>query len=651
MQLKSLSIKSLQENLSEIKMKKSEWIILVSVLTANACYSSQYPDENAEKYPDNIFWGDMHVHTNQSFDANGMGNQLAPNEAYLFAKGFPVTASNGRKVSLRRPLDFLVIADHGGNLGVLPALRKDDHKVLSTRSGKYWLRKFLDSSIDYESVLSGDDEESYDKAIDSIFHGGKGSYFWNMLSEYHVDDESFRESIWEKVTEAADKHNTPGVFTAFSGYEWTASYTAAIHRVVIFKDSSKLVSQVLPFTTFDSIKPEDLWSYMAGYEEKTGGEVLAIPHNSNISNGVTFALVDSDGRSLSKGYASLRQRWEPLVEITQIKGDSETHPLLSPDDEFSDYETWNSWKGWSLDGIEMTGWSSKKPYEYVRSALLNGLSEQSKLEVNPFKFGVIGSTDSHTSLATADEDNFWGKHVFSLPGKKRLFTKNEQAFLSKSWEYAASGYSAIWAEENTRESLFSAMKRKEVYATTGPRVRVRFFGGWDYNEKDAFKPDLARIGYDKGVPMGSDLSNAPKGKSPTFLIRAVKDPDGANLDRIQLIKGWHDANGNLHEKVYNVALSDNRKDSGNKTRPVGNTVDIPDASYTNTIGDPELAVVWKDPDFDARELAFYYVRVLEIPTPRWTAYDAKYFQLKDIPQEIPMITQDRAYTSPIWYTP
>ena len=389
---------------------------------------------------------------------------------------------------------------------------------------------------------------------------------------------------------------------------------------------------------------------MSDYENKTRGEAIAIPHNGNVANGLMFPLSNIQGKPLSTSYAKTRSRWEPLYEVTQIKGDGEAHPALSPNDEFADYETWNSWDGWTMEGIKTQGWQERKKSEYARSALKLGLGQQVKLGVNPFKFGMIGSTDSHTSLATADENNYWGKLSLYEPSQYRA-TQPRTGIVASGWEMASSGYAAVWAEENTREAIFSAMKRKEVYATTGPRMTVRFFGSFDYQSSDAFKPGLAKIGYSKGVPMGGDLTNAPMGKSPNFLIRAVKDPDGANLDRVQVIKGWLDKKGKLHEKIYNVALSDGRKEKHGKVRPVGNTVNVQDASYTNSIGDPELAVVWKDPDFNQDELAFYYVRVLEIPTPRWTAYDAKYFGIKDIPEEVPMITQERAYTSPIWYTP
>ncbi|MDA9096046.1 DUF3604 domain-containing protein, partial [Porticoccaceae bacterium] len=472
----------------------------------------------------------------------------------------------------------------------------------------------------------------------------------------YMMDKSLKHSVWEKVTESADRHNSPGKFTAFIGYEWTSNGLSKefmnLHRVVIFKDGKEKANKVLPFSANDSVYAEDLWNSMEKYESSTGGEVIAIPHNSNLSAGMMFAPTDLNGKPMVKSQAEARSRWEPLAEVTQMKGTSETHPLLSPDDEFSDYEIWDDIEGRSSSEELSREDRENKPYGYIRSALKLGMQEQSKLGVNPFKFGMVGGTDSHTSLSTADDDNFWGKMPHSNPHKGRMFERMLPYIGPLSWEVSASGYTGVWAKENTREALFDAMKRKEVYASTGPRMTVRFFGGWDYEADDAFSPNLAKIGYEKGVPMGGDLTAAPDDRSPRFLIRAVRDPEGANLGRVQVIKGWHDKNGELHEKVYNVALSDNRKPNWRgKVKPVGNTVDIPDASYTNSIGDPELAVVWEDPDFNPGDPAFYYVRVLEIPTPRWTASDVKQFELKDVPQNIPMIAQERAYTSPIWYSP
>ena len=608
-----------------------------------------------QSYPDRVYWGDTHVHTSFSEDANFMGNKtLTPVDAYRIAQGETVTAHNGMQFRLHRPLDFLVVADHAEYMGVMAGLRTLDPALLKTEVGKRLVKIFNKSKGKFNRLAYGEIYSSADPEV---------SEFASVL---HEKNSIYSNFVWKNVTANADKYNKPGEFTAFIGYEWTSlEYKPALlegglptyanlHRVVIFRDGSDKVSQILPYSATDGKNPEDLWRFFDEYQKKTRGDVLAIPHNSNLSYGKMFALVDSKGKPLTPSYAKTRSRWEPLIEITQIKGDSETHPILSPADEFSNYETWNSWYGKTTKNISADGQVERKESEYARSALKLGLNYQAKLNANPFKFGFIGSTDAHNSIATTGENNFFGKFSIDAPNLNRMF----KPMLPKvfpdllSWESAASGYAAIWAEKNTRESLFAAMKRKEVYATTGPRMTVRFFGGWEYSVDDAFRPDIAKTGYGKGVPMGGDLTNAPTGKSPNFLIRAVKDPDGANLDRVQVIKGWRDKKGELQEKVYDVALSDNRKENSlGKVKAVGNTVDVKDARYTNSIGDPELAVVWQDPDFDKDELAFYYVRVLEIPTPRWTAYDAKFFGIKDIPEEVPMVTQERAYTSPIWYSP
>ena len=649
---------ALQKNVTEFLVLYGLTIVLSSPVFSEESYSPY-----AEKtYPTNVYWGDTHLHTKLSFDAYSYGGNrtLGPEEAYRFAKGSVVTTHSGKKVRLRRPLDFLVIADHAENMGVMEGLELENPDVLTTEVGSRLSRIIKEA----DSLAITDFEKSQDLY---------GKVFFEVLSKNLFKNDEYGRSVWSKVISFAEKHNAPGKFTTLIGYEWS-SLTFNLHRVVIFKDGIDKVGKTFPFSQYDSQNPEALWSYFDSYSQKTGGDVLAIPHNANLSRGVMFALEDADGNPISKDYAKTRSRWEPLLEVTQIKGDSETHPVLSPNDEFANYETFNyprlapdaiaethringyydytTWFDDKNEQQENADW--QRPYEYARSALKLGLGQHAKLGVNPFKFGMIGSTDSHSSLSTADEDNFFGKFTLTEPHKDRVLGSwtRAKSDVRMGWRMNAAGYAAVWAEENTRDSLFVAMKRKEVYATTGPRIKVRFFGGWEYSIDDAFRPDIAKIGYNKGVPMGGDLTNAPKGKSPSFLIRAVKDPDGANLDRIQVIKGWHDKHGELHEKVYNVALSDNRKKTWRgKVEPVGNTVDVKDASYTNSIGDPELTVVWTDPNFDPDELAFYYVRVLEIPTPRWTAYDAKFFAIKDIPDEVPMVTQERAYTSAIWYSP
>jgi hypothetical protein len=389
---------------------------------------------------------------------------------------------------------------------------------------------------------------------------------------------------------------------------------------------------------------------MHAYQDKTGGRLLAIAHNGNLSNGIMFPLVESfTGNPVDLAYARTRAKWEPLYEVTQIKGDVETHPVLAPNDEFADYETWDQG---NLD-LSVPKENDMLQYEYARNALQIGLLLEKELGVNPYKFGMIGSTDSHTGLATAGEDNFFGKHSGAEPGPQRWEHPMAQVGDKKyeGWSMVSSGYAAVWAKENTRAAIFDAMMRKETYATTGPRMIVRFFGGWDFNEKDAQNRLPAYVGYTKGVPMGGDLPAAPDGKAPTFLVAALKDSLSGNLDRIQIIKGWLDADGKRRERVYDVAWSGDRQtDANGKLPPVGNTVDVANATWTNTIGAPELITVWQDPDFDPSLRAVYYARVIEIPTPRWTAYEAKRYGIT-MPSEVPMITQERAYTSPIWYTP
>lgn len=462
-------------------------------------------------------------------------------------------------------------------------------------------------------------------------------------------------NTWDALIEAAEDANDPGVFTAFIGYEWTSLVKGNnLHRVVVYRDGADRAKLLEPFTMTPPLgnpNPRELWKWMAKYEEKTAGQVLAIAHNGNMSNGIMFPDDRAFGKRLDKKYVEDRIRWEPLYEITQIKGDGETHPFLSPDDEFADYETWAVG---NLD-LSVLKEDDMLEREYGRSGLKLGLKLQDKFGTNPYQFGLIGSTDSHTGLAAAEEDNFFGKHSGGEPSAARF--EHPMAKVGQSeypgWSMAASGWAAVWAEENTRESIFAAMQRKETYATTGSRMTVRFFGGWDFESEDSANRLPANVGYAKGVPMGGNLAAQPEGaKAPTFLVAAMKDPIGGNIDRIQIVKGWLDDDGNLQEKVHDVIWSgDRQRDSRTGKVPlVGNTVDVANATWTNSIGATELISVWEDPDFDPNELAFYYARVIEIPTPRWTAYDAKHFGL-DMPDHVPMIATERAYTSPIYYSP
>jgi hypothetical protein len=598
--------------------------------------AKSYSPFAGESYPKNVYWGDTHLHTSNSFDAGFVNYRVGPEEAFRFARGEEVTANNGMAVKLVRPLDFLVVSDHAEYLGLTPALRASNPLLLQTEAGRRW----------HDMLKTGEYEVTYQAAMEAIRSVAD-------LDE-KIKNEDFKRSMWEDTAAIADGLNQPGLFTAFIGFEWTSQPGGNnLHRVVIFKDDAERATRVVPFDTFDSSDPEDLWDYMAAYEEKTGGNILAIPHNGNLSNGVMFAVETYDGEPLTREYAETRMKWEPLIEITQIKGDGEAHPALSPNDEFADFGTWD--KG-NLPGTEAKE-AKMLAHEYARPALKLGLGLEAEIGVNPFKFGFIGSTDSHTGLATAKEDNFFGKHSGVEPDSHRatdhmiLESPVDEELTTWGWEQVAGGLAAVWANENTRDGLFEAMERKETYATTGSRMTVRFFGGWDFDEADIQRPSPAKVGYEEGVPMGGDLRNAPAGKAPSFMVWALRDPEGANLDRIQIIKGWRDDDGNLEEKVYDVVWSDDRRPGPDgKLPPVGNTVDLSVPTYTNTIGDVLLSAVWRDPDFDPAERAFYYARVIEIPTPAWTAYDAKYFDI-ELEDQVEMTVQERAYTSPIWYTP
>ncbi len=582
-----------------------------------------------------VFWGDTHNHTGLSGDAFGFGNQLGLDETYRFARGEEVISATGQAVRLGRPLDFLVNADHAEALGAMFEVYKGNPDLIKDLKVKEW-----------HLMLNEGGTSAFKATMQMIESVSTGTVPKVLL------DRKLATGVWKDYIEKAEQYNDPGTFTAFIGYEWSSHPKGNnLHRVVIFRDKADKVGQILPFSSQNSEDPEDLWNFLQSYEDKTGGSVLAIAHNGNLSNGNMFNVETMKGKPLDAAYAETRMRWEPLYEVTQIKGDGETHPFLSPTDELADYETWDAG---NLDLSELKTEEMLK-YEYARSALKLGIEMEKKIGVNPFKFGMIGSTDTHTALAAVEEENFFGKHSGAEPSADRwshpVFDFNGVRVMG--WQQAASGYAAVWATENTREAIFDAMQRKETYASTGSRMTVWFFGGWDFTNEDTMSRTPAAIGYAKGVSMGGDLSNAPEGKAPSFLVAALKDPYNGNLDRIQIVKGWRDKDGKTQEKVYDVVWgdADKRKPGPDgKVPPVGNTVDVPRATWTNTIGDSELITVWKDPDFDPSQRAFYYARVIEIPTPRWAAYDAKFYGV-EMSDEVPMITQERAYTSPIWYTP
>lgn len=635
-------------------IKRSLLCLAIALPTASyaAAAGQQAPDSNARPYspyadiayPTDVYFGDTHVHTALSGDAGGAGTTLMPDDAYRFARGEQVISNTGLPVKLERPYDFYMITDHSDAMGMITDLIAGAPNIMADPTGREMHEAFRQG---------GKVAMQATQRLISQFAQGTLSPALN----YQPGNPAYAR-VWGELIQAAEDFNNPHHFTTFIAYEWTSLVKGNnLHRNVIFRDGPERASQVVPYTTTPpqgSPNPRDLWAWLQAYEDKTGGQITAIPHNGNLSNGMMFALQDdfADGAPYDKAYAETRQKWERLYEVTQLKGDGEAHPLLSNEDEFADYDNWD----WGNLDLTQAKTPAMLPGEYARSGLLRGLELQAKLGINPFKFGMIGATDNHVGLSTVDDDNFFGKFPLYEPNPGRALHEargNEKLGLGyKGWRYSSSGLTALWSTDNTRGALFDAMERREAYATTGPRIRVRFFGGWQYEQDDLQHRDLARIGYGKGVPMGSDLAApAPGAGAPRFLVYAQRDPMGANLDRVQVIKGWLDARGKPREKVYDVAWSDGRKPGANGKLPaVGDTVDLAIPSWTNTIGAAELGSVWTDPEFDPTLRAFYYARVIEIPTPRWTAYDRVKFKL-DLPAEVPLKTQERAYTSPIWYNP
>ena len=596
----------------------------IALANAQPAQEANYSPYAGQSVPTTVYWGDTHVHTNMSVDAIGLGNRLTAEQSYRFAKGDEVTINTGQRVKLSRPLDFLVVTDHAEYLGIVSGLV--DGLPPRNELERRWLRFTKKSNFpaimqEYLGILGGNAE-------------------WTPTKEE-------KRTAWHRVVDNAERHNNPGHFTAFIGYEWSNTEGPIhLHRNVIFRDGEENAKQTVPFSALDSKNPEDLWNFLENYEQTTGGQVLAIPHNPNLSEGGAFPDAESSESIVDSEYASKRSRWEPLLEVTQAKGDSETHPFLSPDDQFADFERMSNP---ASNAAEPELIIQNRQGEYARSALKRGLVAESTLGANPYRMGLIGSTDTHIAVSSAEENNYFGNVPPMEPSENRI-TLEVIGF--KFASFSASGYAAVWAHENTRASIFDAMRRREVYATTGPRMTVRFFGGWGLKTTDTVRPDLAKFAYNKGVPMGGILHRAQESNAPGFIVSAVRDPIGANLDRIQVIKGWVDAEGTAHERVYDAALSDERViDSETGSSPsVGSTVNIEQATYTNDIGDGELLAFWEDPDFDPSEPAFYYARVLEIPTPRWTTYDAVRYG-RALPSGVPATIQERAYTSPIWYEP
>ena len=589
---------------------------------------SPYVDDH---YPQNVYFGDTHLHTSWSADAGLAGATLGPEAAYRVARGELIESQTGQPFKLIRPLDFIVVADHAENIGIADYLERGDPLALESEAGRRW----------YEYFEAGN-------GIDAAYEWSEA----NAAGEDPIDSPEMSYRVWNSVIENAERFYQPGVFTTFIGYEWTSGPGSNnLHRNIIFRDGPDRTSRVVPFSALDSDDPEDLWDYLSAYEEDVGGRVLAIPHNGNLSNGMMFMLQTFDGRPFDRAYAERRQHFERVVEVTQPKGTGEAHPLLSPDDAFADFEI--------MDASNLTGTVPKEPEmlrtEYAREALKLGLAEAERLGVNPFKFGMIGSTDSHNAIPSTREENWFGKIHFVEPSEHRkdgVFIESavDPEFSIYDVDLGASGLAAVWATENTREAIWDAFARREVFATTGTRLRVRVFAGWDFEEAEVDRPDFADQGYARGVPMGGDLRPGPQGESPKFMVRALRDPDGPNLDRIQVIKGWIDGSGETQERIYDIACADRDIVAGACDGDVGNTVDVENATYTNDIGRAVLGGYWEDPEFDPSQRAFYYVRVIQIPSPRWTAYDAAYFDI-EMPEGTAMTVTDRAYSSPIWYTP
>lgn len=568
------------------------------------------------------YFGNLHVHTAWSFDANINGAIAGPDDAYRWAKGEAIPGGGGGPdLQILRPLDWYAVGDHAEYLGALPLMADPDSPV---------------SKHPLAAAITGEDPKASFDAYTQILDG-----ISNRRNDPILGDPKTLASVWDQIVGIADRHYKPGAFTTFAGFEWTSNPGwRNLHRVVIFRDTDNVPER--PFSAIDSDVPEDLWAWME-LQRKNGAELLAVPHNGNASDGLMFPIGTSYGGSnVDSSYAETRMRNEPLYELTQIKGTSETLPVLSPNDEFANFEIW-----------DYTLASTATPPEnkvggYMREALVRGLALEAGGKGNPFKYGFIGDSDTHNAAATIEENNYTGKFGFENNPKHRLEGPPgvSEAAAKQVREFSSGGVAGVWAMSNTREAIFDAMVRKETFATSGPRLKVRMFAGFNYADGVMNDADWLRAAYDGGVPMGGDLPGAPKGGVPTFLVVAMKEADGANLDRIQIVKGWI-KNGEQREKIYDVALSGGRNDG---SEPVGNTVNVAAATYTNEIGAAQLMTAWTDPDFDPSVPAAYYARVLQIPTPRWSTYDAAKLGVK-IPEGLPTSIQERAWSSPIWYTP
>ena len=594
-----------------------------------------YSPNVGHTYPNRVLWGLTHIHTDLSADSGLMGITLGPDQLFESAMGHEVMTTTGLKFKLERPLDWLAITDHAEFLGLSGQLASGNPELLANPTGKKWY-----------DLSRGTPQQKFEGAWD---------VFQTIASAKDpINNPKLQVSAWMEAYEAAEKYNQPGVFTTLHGFEWTSVPGGNnLHRTVIFRDNVDRVKQTIPYSAFDSQNPADLWKYMDEYVQKTGGQVLAIPHNGNLSNGLMYTAETYDSKPMDRAYAESRIGHEPLMEVTQIKGDGEAHPYLSPNDEFANFELWDFG---NLADHPVPKKKDMLQYEYARAALKTGLEQEVKLGANPYQFGMVGASDAHIGVVDSRQDNFFGQFIWDAPSPTRwqlpMLKYADGKVASYYWQDIPAGLGGVWSRENTREAIWDALKRKEVYATTGERPIVRVFGGWDFVPADKDSPNFAEQGYARGVPMGGNLTNAPAGKSPAFVVFAQRDPYGSNLDRIQIIKGWVGKDGKAQERIFDVAVSGGRKigPDGRCKTSVGNTVDVANATYSNSIGAAYLSAYWKDPAFDPQEHAFYYVRVIQIPSPRWTAYDQKRFGIK-MAANVPMTTTGRAYTSPIWYKP
>jgi hypothetical protein len=600
--------------------------LLSAVLTTLFVSSAVGADRPAPDPLKHAYFGAVHIHTSYSFDAYTNGSVATPTNAYEWAQGKAIPGGGGGpELKIRTPLDFYAVADHAEYMGVFNQMRDPESPL---------------SRLDIARRVTSSDRNVAMQAFAEVLR--------NMSAgkpDPRLSDPAISRTVWADIVKTADAFYRPGHFTTFPAFEWTSNPNKRnLHRVVLFRDSRKLPE--LAMSAFDSDKPEDLWAWM-DLQRSKGSTLLAIPHNANASDGLMFALTDSFGKPLGDGYIRTRAKNEPLYEISQIKGTSETHPDLSPNDEFAGFEQWD----YTLSADSER--PSHRQGSFVRQALLDGLSSAARGQGNPFKYGFIGDSDTHNAAASNEEDNYSGKFGFQNNPAVRLNGVPGQPAgqVQQVREFSSGGLAGVWAEENTRESIYDAMLRKETFGTSGPHITVRLFGGWDFKSSDLARADFVRRGYARGVPMGGDLSPAGKGHKPSFLVWAMKDPNSGNLDRIQVVKGWIDANGVQQQKIYDVAWSGQRRiNAAGKLPAVGNTVDAAKGTYANSIGAPELSTAWTDKEFDPALHAFYYARVMEIPTPRWSTRDAARLGVP-IPGGLPVSIQERAWTSPIWYTP